>query len=77
MSIDLIAKARAGDLTGMNFAILARLSDESKFRRHERQNKGKKKAAKGATRPRSGLDINNRDEQVARCIERIEFAGQL
>jgi site-specific DNA recombinase len=79
MSIDLIAKAKAGDLTGMNFAILARLSDESKFRRHERKKKAGKMTAKGtgkdAARPRTGLDINNRDEQVTRCTERIEFAG--
>jgi DNA invertase Pin-like site-specific DNA recombinase len=78
MSIDLIAKAKAGDLTCMNFAILARLSDESKFRRHELKKKSGKKTAKGAknaARPMTGLDINNRDEQVTRCTERIEHAG--
>ncbi|MGH6656246.1 MAG: hypothetical protein ACRDVE_13700, partial [Actinocrinis sp.] len=66
MGIDLIGKAKIGDLAGMNFAILARLSDESKFRKHEREKAGKK-TAKRTAHPRTGLDINNRDEQVARC----------
>jgi site-specific DNA recombinase len=71
----------------MDFAILARLSDESKFRKHERAKaaenarkrtgkQGPKHAAAGrARRPRTGLDINNRDEQVLRCTERLEAAG--
>jgi DNA invertase Pin-like site-specific DNA recombinase len=75
MNLDLIGMARTGNLAGMNFAILARLSDESKFRRHERDKTKAGKTAKGAARPRTGLDINNRDEQVTLCTGRIEAMG--
>ena len=53
----------------MSFAILARLSDESKFRRHERAQAAK--AGGKQRRPRTGMDINNRDEQVLKCTERL------
>lgn len=58
MSVDLIEKAKRRDLTGMNFAILARLSTESRYRKHE------KKKAEQPGRWKTGLDINSREEQV-------------
>ena len=70
MEIDLIEKAKRGDLSGMNIAILARLSDESKFRRH-----AEKKNKKRHPRPMTGLDINNREEQALICTRRIEAQG--
>lgn len=84
--VDLVVRAKAGDLAGMNFAILARLSDESKYRRHQRKQaaenarkrnakQGPKKASQRQRRPSTGLDINNRDEQVFKCRERLTTAG--
>jgi site-specific DNA recombinase len=73
-AVDLVSRAKAGDLTGMSFAILARLSDESKFRRHERA-QAAKSGGKTQRRPRTGMDINNRDEQVLKCTERLISAG--
>jgi len=58
MGADLIEKAKRRDLTGMNFAILARLSTESQYRRHN------KKKAEKPDRWKTGLDINSREEQV-------------
>src|SRR3954454_10968323 len=71
--IDLIALAQRGDFTGMNFVILARLSTEAKQRK--RAKKRAKAAAKGKALPLTGMDINNRDEQVNSCTERIEARG--
>lgn len=71
--IDLIALAQRGDYTGMNFVILARLSTEAKSRkRAEKRAKAEKKGKKLAV---TGMDINNRDEQVNACTERIESRG--
>lgn len=58
MGTDLIEKAKRRDLTGMNFAILARLSTESQYRKH------RKKKAETPSRWKTGLDINSREEQV-------------
>lgn len=70
---DLIAQAQRDDYAGMNFVILARLSTEAKFRK--RAKKKAKAAASGRELPVTGLDINNRDEQVTRCTELIEARG--
>lgn len=70
MSADLVRRAHRGDLTGMNFATLARLSSESRYRKHL------KDQAEGSSRgPRTGMDINNRDEQVADCTNAVESQG--
>jgi DNA invertase Pin-like site-specific DNA recombinase len=73
MSIDVVKQAMTGDLTGLNFAILARLSNESKRRKHL-----KEQEAAGVTeaeRPRTGMDIDNRTEQVTDCRRYIESRG--
>jgi site-specific DNA recombinase len=57
----------------MNFAILARLSSESRRRRHLRDNDTDDVTAKSD--PKTGQDINNRDEQVNQCTAQIEARG--
>jgi site-specific DNA recombinase len=73
MNTDLVMRAQRGDLTGMNIGIMERLSNESRQRRHL-----KDQEAAGVTqgeRPRTGLDINNRDEQLADQVEFVESRG--
>ncbi|WP_194926993.1 recombinase family protein [Catenulispora pinisilvae] len=67
------ARNAVGDLAGLNFAILARLSDESRRRRHLKESGTDDQTARRA--PRTGLDINNRDEQIAECTANIEARG--
>jgi len=57
----------------MRFAILARLSNESHRRKHLKDRGMDDETAKAA--PETGQDINNRDEQVNRCTQRIESMG--
>ncbi|MFD0635944.1 recombinase family protein [Catenulispora yoronensis] len=67
------ARNTVGDLAGLSFAILARLSNESRRRRHLKESGTDDQAARQA--PRTGLDINNRDEQIADCTANIESRG--
>lgn len=67
------ARNTVGDLAGLNFAILARLSNESRRRRHLKESGTDDQAARSA--PKTGLDINNRDEQIADCTANIEARG--
>ncbi|HEU5355835.1 MAG TPA: recombinase family protein, partial [Actinocrinis sp.] len=69
MGTDLIDKARRRELSGMNFAILARLSTESKYLSHN------KKKAGQASRWKTGLDINSREEQVLDCTNYLTSLG--
>jgi site-specific DNA recombinase len=70
MSTDLFEKIRRENLTGMNFIVLARMSNESKRRKH-------KKARAEGTGPwyLTGLDIDTREYQVTRCVRYIEERG--
>lgn len=73
MSIDAVKRTTTGDLTGLNFGILAHLSNESKRRKHEKEQEAAGVAPK--SRPRTGMDINNRVEQVTDCREWVESRG--
>jgi site-specific DNA recombinase len=73
MSIDLVKQAMKGDFTGMSFAVLARLSNESRRMRHLKDQEAA--GVEAAARPRTGLDINNREEQVMDCTEAITRGG--
>ncbi|MBS2964295.1 recombinase family protein [Actinocrinis puniceicyclus] len=73
MSIDPVRQTMTGDLTGLNFAILDRLSNESKRRRHLKDQEAAGVDPKA--RPRTGMDINNRDEQVTDCRQYVESRG--
>src|SRR6266568_8302390 len=73
MGINAVQQTMTGDLTGLNFALHARLSNESKRRKHE-----KDQAAAGVdpkSRPKTGMDINNRTEQVTDLQEWVESRG--
>lgn len=70
MDADLLEKARRGDLSGMNFIVLARMSNESKRRKRKKDlEKGKVPAYL------TGLDLDARERQINRCIEFIESRG--
>jgi DNA invertase Pin-like site-specific DNA recombinase len=73
MSIDAVKQTMTGDLTGLNFAVLARLSNESKRRRHLKDQEAA--GVEPGARPRTGMDINNRTEQVADCTRWVESRG--
>ena len=74
METDILRRVQAGDLTGLNGLLLARLSNESKFRAHQKSrnktsdkkggHRGSFPNGKAHRRPYSGRDINNRDTQV-------------
>lgn len=66
----LIERALRGDLTGMNFIILVRMSNESKKRKRK-----KDRAAGKGPKYRTGLDVENREVQIARCTRDIESRG--
>lgn len=73
MNTDLIEKAKRRDLTGMHIAILARLSTESRYRKHQKERADDQDAHK----PKSGADINGRDEQVRDCTAYLESLGAI
>jgi len=73
MGINAVAQTMTGDLTGLNFAALSRLSNESKRMKHEKDQEAA--GVEAASRPRTGMDINNRTEQVTDCREWVESRG--
>jgi DNA invertase Pin-like site-specific DNA recombinase len=73
MKLDVVKQTMTGDLTGLNFGILARLSNESKRRKHLKEQEAA--GVSEAERPRTGMDINNRTEQVSDCRAYIESRG--
>lgn len=61
---------RRGDLDGMQFCILARLSDESKRRKRK-----KDQAERPKRGPVTGMDIDTRARQVTRATRQLEARG--
>lgn len=72
MDRELIDQAKRGDLTGMQFGVLARMSNESKRRRHK---KDREERPEDAPDYQTGLDIDTRERQVIRCTKWIEARG--
>jgi DNA invertase Pin-like site-specific DNA recombinase len=72
MGNELIQQTLRGDLTGMNFGIIARMSNESRRRKHLKTRAENPEAAPSY---RTGLDIDTRDRQVIRCTRWIESRG--
>jgi hypothetical protein len=64
MARDFIEQAHLGDLTGMNFAGLVRLSFETGSQDRERK-----------VIPLTGRDIRGRDEQAKDCRTYVEKRG--
>lgn len=70
MGNELIRRAQAQDLSGMNFIVLARMSNESDRRKRSRDR------ADGRTAEfTTGLDIDQREVQIARCRAYVESRG--
>lgn len=72
MGNELIQQTMRGDLTGMNFGIIARMSNESRRRKHL---KARAENPEAAPQYLTGLDIDTRDRQVIRCTKWIEERG--
>ncbi|WTW99916.1 recombinase family protein [Streptomycetaceae bacterium NBC_01309] len=75
MADDLVKRAHWGDLTGQNWAVLARLSHEPDYEPSESHEDAGGTTARPKFIPQTGYDIKNRDEQVKDARTFVESRG--